>query len=304
MTSLRSAVVLSLVGASALVACGSDGSTSDTPVITRQVINVGHTGDPVSELLAEIYGQGLENAGYGVGRKDPAADRAATLAALEAGSTQFVPELSATLLAHLAAASGTDDTAVTIDEQVAALDAALPDALTLGPVTGAEATQVVVCNQATISEHSLASISDLAGVAADVTVGVPADFQAAPSFGLDALNAAYETELTTAVVEVAEAAAQLAADTIGCAVVPQTLPAITVDGLIALDDDKNLFPLDVVVPLMTTIAATPDVVAVVTQINGSLTSDVLRALLVKAAVGDQSYDVIAKQFLASLSSGQ
>ena len=45
-------------------------------MVVTPTINVGRTTEPVSQLMAEIYGQGLENAGYRVGRKDPVADQA------------------------------------------------------------------------------------------------------------------------------------------------------------------------------------------------------------------------------------
>ncbi|TPW11329.1 MAG: osmoprotectant transport system substrate-binding protein [Acidimicrobiaceae bacterium] len=173
---------------------------------------------------------------------------------------------------------------------------------------------MVACSQAAVGEHSLKTVSDLAGVVADVTLGGPAAFETAELFGLAALDAAYEVEFTFVPVDDAAVGAggaggsqlstKLADGTIDCAIAPQTWATITVDGLIALDDDKTAFPLDVVVPLMTTAAATPDVVAVVTQLNATITTDVLRALLVKLAVGDQSYDVIAKQFLESQAPAQ
>jgi osmoprotectant transport system substrate-binding protein len=302
--SLRPAIALTVFGALALAACGGSDSSSATTVLSRPTINVAHTGDPVSELLAEIYGQGLETAGYRVGRKDPSADRSATMAALEADSAQLVPEMSATLLAYLSDKAGTENTATTIDDQLTALKTALPATLTPGPVTGAEGTTVVACSQAAVAAHSLKTVSDLAGAVADVTLGGSADFESATSFGLDALNTAYAVTFTFTPVADDQVSAKLSDGTIDCAVVPETLAAITVDGLLTLDDDKNVFPLDVAFPLMTAAAATPDVVAVLTQLNTPLTTDVLRALLVKVAVGDQSYDVIAKQFLASQSSGK
>jgi osmoprotectant transport system substrate-binding protein len=302
---LRPAVAMSLIGALALSACGSDDEASSaTTSLNRPTINVGHTVEPASELLAEIYGQGLENAGYRIGRKDAVADRSATLAALNDDRAQLVPEVTASLLAHLAADAGTEATAGTIDEQLTALGEALPTNLAPGPATGADAVVVVACSQAAMAEHSPTSITDLAAVAADVTLGGVAAFETAESFGLAALNAAYEVEFTFVAVGDDEAAAALADGTIDCLVAPQTTAVITIEGLIALDDDKTVFPADLAMPLLTLNAATPDVVAVLTEINATLTTEVLRALLVKVAVSDQPYDVIAKQFLASQSTGQ
>jgi glycine betaine/choline ABC-type transport system substrate-binding protein len=86
--------------------------------------------------------------------------------------------------------------------------------------------------------------------------------------------------------------------------VPGLSPSIVIDGLIVLPDDKVFAAVDVLAPLMTVEAGQADVTSVVTAINANLSTDVVRSLLVKLEVGDQSYDVIAKQFLASVSSEQ
>jgi glycine betaine/choline ABC-type transport system substrate-binding protein len=77
---------------------------------------------------------------------------------------------------------------------------------------------------------------------------------------------------------------------------------ITTEGLLSLEDDKAAAPVDAFVPLLQATAATPEVVAVITQLNSLVTTDVLRALLVKLETGDQTPDVLAKAFLASQSS--
>ena len=68
MRSTRSALALTLVGALALAACGGDDETEATVAAVSPTVNVGRTSDPLSQLLAEIYGQGMENAGVRVGR--------------------------------------------------------------------------------------------------------------------------------------------------------------------------------------------------------------------------------------------
>lgn len=307
MKSPRSAVAAALIGALALGGCGSDDDVVASDGVVRQTITVGRTTEPISQLLAEIYGQGLENSGFGVGRKDPVADRAATLAALADDRVQFVPELSAALLAHVTSAAGTVNAALTVDEQLAALKLELPT-LAAGPATSAAATTVVACSQAIVAEHSLSNVSSLAAVADQVAVGGSAAFESAESFGLAALNTVYDTEFDYTVIADAgfsdQVSTRLADGSIGCVIASQMLAAITIDGLIVLADDKTALPADMIIPLMTIAAAGPDVQAVITQINTSITTDVLRALLVKASLSGDSYAVIAGQFLTSLSQGE
>ena len=148
------------------------------------------------------------------------------------------------------------------------------------------------------------TVSDLAGVAADVTLGGTSEFESSASFGLDDLNTAYEAEFTFAASgdTDADVAAAVAAGDVDCGVVSSLEPAITTEGLLPLEDDKAAAPIDAFVPVMQATAATPEVVAVITQLNALVTTDVLRALLVKLETGDQTADVLAKAFLASQAS--
>ena len=102
MIPIRPVLALSVAAALVLSACGGDDDSTDDDVIVNPTINVGRTTEPISQLMAEIYGQGLENAGYRVGRKDPVADQAAAIAGLEAGNVQLVSDFSGTLLSYLA----------------------------------------------------------------------------------------------------------------------------------------------------------------------------------------------------------
>jgi osmoprotectant transport system substrate-binding protein len=297
---IRPVLALSIAGALVLAACGSDAESSDGGVVATPAINVGRTTDPVSQLMAEIYGQGLENAGYRIGRKDPVADQAAALAGLEAGTLQFVPQFTNSLLTHLAANGGTASDATTITEELTALRGQLPDTLTVLEPAQVDNGLVVACSTGAIDEFSLAALGDVA--APDLTFGATADFESATTGGLAALNEAYAIELTVTPVD--DVAAAIADGTVDCGVVPGLSPSIVIDGLIVLPDDKFFSAADVLAPVMTAEAGQADVTSVVSAINAKLSTDVVRSLLVKVQVGDQSYDVIAKQFLASVSSDQ
>lgn len=299
MRSTRSALALTLVGALALAACGGDDETEATVAPVSPTVNVGRTTDPLSQLLAEIYGQGMENAGVRVGRKDPVADLDALHAALDAGNVQFVPETTVSLLDRLSV-----DVPATADEQLVAINDALPAEQSATAIGSATATKVIACSVAAVEANSLKTVTDLAGVAADITLGATSGFESSASFSLADLNTAYEAEFTvTASGETdAEVAAAVAAGDVDCGVISSLEPTITTEGLLPLEDDKAAAPVDAFVPLMQATAATPEVVAVITQLNALVTTEVLRALLVKLETGDETPDVLAKAFLASQSS--
>jgi osmoprotectant transport system substrate-binding protein len=309
----RSLSTLALAAALVLSACGGSDSASDTTAaVTNPTINVGHTAEPISELLAEVYGQALESVGFRVGRKDAVADRAATNAGLESGSLQLVPEESGPLLESLGAESPSSDTTATGDTtgttlvepvllpgelQVAAMNNALPNTLTVNGAARAVTTPTVACTPAAVEAHSLTDLSSLADAADDVELGVPADFD------IETLAQAYGATFTTTAVDEQDAADAVAAGT-DCVIVPAVSPVIISAGLLALDDDLKAIPVSVVAPVVAVAVSTPELINVLAQVNNALTTDVLRSLLVKAEDGSVSYDQVAKQFLATVSNGQ
>ena len=325
MKTTRSLSTLALAAALVLSACGGSDSASDTTAaVTNPTINVGHTAEPISELLAEVYGQALESVGFRVGRKDAVADRAATNAGLESGSLQLVPEESGPLLASLGAEPPSSDTTAPGDTtatgdttapddttgtttgepvllpgelQVAAMNDALPNTLTVNGAARAVTTPTVACTPAAVEAHSLTDLSSLAAAADDVELGVPADFD------IETLAKAYGATFTTTAVDEQDAADAVAADA-DCVIVPAVSPVIISAGLLALDDDLEAIPVSVVAPVVAVAVSTPELINVLAQVNNALTTDVLRSLLVKAEDGSLSYDQVAKQFLATVSNGQ
>ena len=212
MISIRPVLALSVAGALVLSACGGDDDSSDSSVIATPAINVGRTTEPVSQLIAEVYGQGLENAGYRIGRKDPVADQAATMAGLEAGTLQLVPEFSSEVLSYLEANGGAGSDATAIADQMTALREQLTGTLTVFEPANVDDGTVIACSAAAIDEFTLAAISDLADT--EVTLGSTSEFADATVGGLAALNTAYGTELT--VTESDDVAAAIVDGTVDC----------------------------------------------------------------------------------------
>ena len=218
-----------------------DATTDD--VAATPTINVGRTNEPISQLMAEIYGQGLENSGYRVGRKDPVADQDELIAKLESDSVQLATDSTASMLTHLEA----DTISTDVAEQMTALREALPDTLTAFEPTTVDNRLVVACSTGTIDELSLATISDLA--ASEATLGATAAFGDATSGGLAAMNEAYAAELTVTPSD--DPAAAVVDGTVDCGVAARARPAIIVDGLIVLEDDKSFAVPDQIMPVMT-----------------------------------------------------
>ena len=85
---VSSTIKLSLVAIVFLAACGSS-DASDTSVALKPKITISSTTDPMSETVAEIYGQALEKAEFRVARKQPFATGAELMTALANGDVQM-----------------------------------------------------------------------------------------------------------------------------------------------------------------------------------------------------------------------
>ena len=91
---------------------------SSVPAGEPGAITVGSANFPESELLAQIYGQALEAAGFDVTYELGIGAREAYLGAVEGGEVGLVPEYTGSLLAFI---SDEPPTATNVDEQVAAI---------------------------------------------------------------------------------------------------------------------------------------------------------------------------------------
>jgi osmoprotectant transport system substrate-binding protein len=303
-TRIRSTFALVLASAVVFGACGDDDSSSGAIVpVVGATINVVATEQPESRLLAEIYAQGLENAGFRIGRKDPVADRAAAYQKLVDDSAQFTPEFTSSLLSFLSADQGKEVPAVAgTSETVTALNDLLPDTLVIGDPSSVSTTGSLACSTAAVDQYGLKTIGDLVEHAAEVRIAGPAGFDTATPWGLAGYGTVYGTEFTQ-FVEVAPdgVAGAITSGKADCGALHATDPAGVLDGLLTLTDDRKAVPDDLTVPLMSAVAASPEVLSTISQIDATLTTDVIRALLVKVTQNGGSYDLVVAEYIAAQS---
>jgi len=305
-TRIRSTFALVLASAVVFGACGDDDGSSEAIVpVVGATINVVATEQPESRLLAEIYAQGLENAGFRIGRKDPVADRAAAYQKLVDDSAQFTPEFTSSLLSFLSAEQDKEVPAVAGSaEAVTALNDLLPDTLVIGDPSTVSTTGSIACSTAAVDEYELKTIGDLAEHAAEVRIAGPAGFDTATPWGLAGYGTVYGTDFTQFVEVAADGVAEaVTSGKADCGALHATDPAVVLDGLLTLTDDRKAVPDDLTVPLMSAVAASPEVLATISQIDATLTTEVIRALLVKVTQNGGSYDLVAKEYLAAQSKG-
>ncbi len=291
----RLALGAAVVGAAlALSGCASgdplgSGST-DTGDGDSTTIVIGSQAYYSNEIIAEIYAQALENAGFTVERNFSIGQRDAYIPALENGSIDLFPEYTGNLLQFYAP----DTTATTPDDVYAELKDALPDGLTVldqSPATDQDSYNVT---KAFADQYGLESLDDLASVDVPLVLGGAPELEERP-YGPSGLKEKYGVDVqfeATGETTVEE----LVAGTINIANVYSADPRILTDDLVTLDDPKGLFLASHVVPLVNADVA-DEIADVINAVSAQLTPEGLVALNVRSTADQLSTDKIATEWL-------
>jgi len=292
---LSALVGITALTALALSGCASSdplgGDTTGTPPAEgSDTIVVGSQAYYSNEIIAEIYAQALEGAGFTVERKFQIGQRDVYIPSLEDGSVQLFPEYTGNLLQFF----DPDTTATTSDDVYAALQTALPEGLTVldqSPATDQDSYNVTADFAA---EHDLTSIADLAGIDGLILGGAP-ELEERP-YGPKGLKEIYDVDVAfsaTADTTVDE----LVAGTIQVANVYSADPRIQTEDLVTLDDPESLFLSSNVVPLVSAELA-DEIADIINAISAALTPEGLVALNVESTVDQKSSADIAAKWLA------
>ncbi|MFT4212562.1 MAG: ABC transporter substrate-binding protein [Microbacterium sp.] len=244
-----------------------------------------------NEIIAEIYAQALENAGFTVDRQFDIGQRDAYMPELESGAITLFPEYTGNLAQWLDS-SITDGTA---DEVYDALVSALPDNLTALDYSSATDQDSYTVTRAFADEWDLTSIADLANVTDPLTLGGPAELADRP-YGPTGLKSTYGIDIgfsATGDTTVED----LLAGTINVANIYTADPAIQTDDLVTLTDPKGLLLPSNVVPIVNSDVA-PDIEDVINAISAKLTPEGLIALNVQSTVDQENTADIAAQWLS------
>jgi osmoprotectant transport system substrate-binding protein len=254
--------ILVVVLAMLLTACGSGegtgtgnsttttGETTTTQAMVEgPTITIGSANFSESALVAEIYAQVLEDAGFPVKRNLNVGNREIYAKALEDGGLDLVPEYLGSALSYLGG-TPTSDTAATAQ----ALSDAWKDAgiSVLEPAPAQDKNGVVV-RQDTADSLGLSKVSDLAGHD-NLVLGGPPECPER-EFCLLGLQDVYG--LKFAEFKPLDAGgpltvAALEGDEIQVAILFTSDGVIAAKGFVLLDDDKGLQPAENVTPVIRT----------------------------------------------------
>ncbi|WP_439593405.1 ABC transporter substrate-binding protein [Microbacterium sp.] len=282
------------VAALALAGCASggdplDGGSESGGSGDSETIVIGSQTYYSNEIIAEIYAQALEGAGFTVERKFNSGQRDAYIPSLEDGSIDLIPEYTGNLLQFFDPSA----TATTADEVYAQLQEAVPEGLTVLDQSSATDQDSYNVTAAFAEENSLVTIGDLAGITPLVLGGAP-ELETRP-YGPEGLKEVYGVDVTfnpTADTTVAE----LVAGNIQVANVYSADPAIGINDLVTLEDPDGLLLASNVVPLVNADIA-DEIADVINAVNAALTPEGLVALNVESTVDERSSADIAADWL-------
>ncbi len=243
-----------------------------------------------NEIIAEIYAQALEGAGFDVERQFSTGQREAYLPEIESGALTLFPEYSGNLLQYF----DEDTEARTPDEVYAALSDALPDNLTVLDQAEASDQDSYTVTSAFAEANDLTTIADLADVTEPLTLGGPGELEQRP-YGPAGLAETYGVEVAfqaTGETTVDD----LVAGTVNVANVFTADPRIQTDDLVVLEDPEGLFLASNVVPVVNADVA-DEIADVINAVQAKLTADALVALNVQSTVDELQPDEIASTWL-------
>jgi osmoprotectant transport system substrate-binding protein len=284
-----------VVGAAlALSGCASsdplDSGSSNPGDGGSETIVIGSQAYYSNEIIAEIYAQALENAGFEVERNFNIGQRDAYIPAIDNGSIDLFPEYTGNLLQFY----DNTATATTPDEVYAALKDALPDGLTVldqSPATDQDSYNVT---KAFADQYGLTSIADLASVDVPIVLGGAPELEKRP-YGPTGLKDTYGVTVqfqATGDTTVED----LVAGTVNLADVYSADPRIQTDDLVTLDDPEGLFLASNVVPLVNEDVA-DEIADVINAVSAKLTPEGLVDLNVQSTVDQKSPGDLAKAWL-------
>ena len=297
-------VVLAACGSSSNPAGGSSSSAaasggSSSAAAGAGSVIVGSANFQENVLLADIYAGALKAKGVTVSTKLNIGSRQVYIPALQDGSIDLIPEYSGVLLQYFNKTA----TQVSSDDVFAALKTALPATLSVLDQSAAQDKDAIVVTKATADKYNLKSIADLAAVASKLTLGAAPEFQTVAD-GVPALKSIYGVTFGT--FKPLDAGGPLTINAlkngqIDAGDIFSTDPSITADNFVVLEDPKNEFAAQNILPLISKSKVTPTITSALNAVSAKLDTTTLTTLVAKVITDKQDPTTVASDWLKSVS---
>ncbi len=292
--------VVTAAAALSLAACGSGDPLAEDSGDSgsSESISIGSADFPESQLLAEIYAQALEAKDVSVSREFDLGSREKYFTGLEDGSIDLIPEYTGVLLQFI----NKEASEVESEEVYAALQEVLPENLIVLDKAAAEDKDAIVVTKETADKWSLKSIEDLVPHCGEVIFGGPTEIQERPD-GIPGIQSTYGCTFKSfsALQPGAITTKALLDGTIQAADIFTTDSAIEANDLVVLEDPKNNFAAQNVVPLINKDKASETVTEALNAVSAKLDTEALLDLNARLNGPDKpDYADVAEEWLAEI----
>ena len=283
-----------------LGACGGQGG--DEPAqdagggdAEKGTVTVGSDSFAEAQIVAEMYAQVLENAGYTVERQLDIESREVRLPAMEDGQIDIAPEYLASLLSVLdPKATPTSDPTEVATELAPLLEEQGLETLEPSDVVD---TNAFVVTQETADEHDLTTVSDLAPVAGDMVLGAPAECPKRP-FCIPGLKDVYDVTFGDfKPLEYGATVTALEGGAIAVGLLFSTDGTIADKGFVVLEDDKGLQAADNITPLVRSEILDGEIESLLNEVSAAITEEEITELNKRANVDVEDPADLAEEFL-------
>ena len=259
-------------------------------------VTVGSDAFAEAQIVGEMYAQVLENAGYDVERQLDVRSREVRLPAMENGEIDVAPEYLASLLSVLdPQAEASSD-----PEQVTQELEPLLEEKNLAVLEYSEAvdTNAFVVTPETAEEFDLQAVSDLQPVAGDMTLGGPPECPKRP-FCIPGLKEVYGVEFGDFTpLELGPATvAALQGGEVDVALLFSTSSVISENGLVLLEDDKDLQAADNITPLVNQDVLDAELEELLNGVSAALTTENITELNARVEIDQEPVEDVAAEFL-------
>jgi osmoprotectant transport system substrate-binding protein len=295
---LALALSASLIGA---VACTSSSDGAPHPDAGgKGTIVVGVSGAfTENQIVAEMYAQVLEHAGYAVERDFDLRSREVSQNALESGQIDLKPEYLSSLLLFLEPNGDASDD----PNDVATKDRSLlaPKGIDVLTPSPAQDTNQFVANADTAQRFGLTTMSSLAAQASHLTLGGPPECPQRP-FCLTGLKDVYGIvfddfePLDAGGPQTVEA---LTSNDVQVGLLFSTDPSISANGFVPLVDDRHLQDAENLTPVIRTEKLNEEIRAALDAVSARLTTENVTTLVGGVVMDGRDVAGVARDFLTA-----
>ncbi len=296
---------IGMAGLMATVAVVGAGCSNDTAGGDKGSVDLSGQNFTEMQIMAEMYSQLLENEGYSVSTK-LVDTRDVYIKELQSGGVDVAPEYVGALADFLnVTQNGEDAETVTSPDPTESLNALEPLAdkanITLLEPADASDQNAFAVTQEFAKQNDLATLSDLGALGQPIVLAAAPDCEGRTDCEAG-LTAEYGIDITKvlplgygspqAIDSVKNGESQLAE-------VATTQSNVTAEGLVILEDDKQVQPAQNLIPAMNSdfLQDNPDAADALNKLADTLTTDDLTELNTKVDLEREDPADVAKQYL-------